>query len=234
MDRTARWVQMHAQPGYHQQSSLSSRNRTQLDRKDGMSSQQSSRTDLGGQDHGVGSGGRARARQSSTVLAVAGSSRSSQRIIPADAPLFPPGHHRSHSHSNSLPREHPMQPRLNIPPSLYRNPNLPAFVQGPPGSGYPMSMSSAHPMLHQTVRAAVPSPPSPPIQIPAPLNPKKSRPIVHKRRPSLSGATFDPPLDRYSSSFHRGPENREPRAQGPGDGHHVRIRAASETRRSLR
>ncbi|KAI5118211.1 hypothetical protein M0805_004701 [Coniferiporia weirii] len=234
MDRTARWVQMHTQPGYQQQNyrQSSQRNHNKAERKDGLSSQQSSRTDLGGQDHGVGSSGRARAGQSSTVFAVAGSSRSSQKVSAAGAALSSSIHHRPRAQSNSLPHEHPAHPRLNIPASMYRNPNLPAFVQGPPGSGYPMSMSSAHPTHPSSVRASVPPPQ--PVLIPAPLNPKKSRPTVQKRRPSLSGATFDPPLERHPSTFRQGPENTEPRGQGLGDSHRSRARAASDSRRSFR
>ncbi|KAH8110044.1 hypothetical protein DFH11DRAFT_828314 [Phellopilus nigrolimitatus] len=231
MDRTARWVQQHAQPSYYQRNSLSSsRNRQRVERQEGLSSQQSSRTDLGGADHGVGSGRRAYAPQSSTVLGVAGSSRSSQKVASAEPPLSS-SHHRSRSHSSSLPHEHHTRPQLNIPASLYQNPNLPAFVQGPPGSGYPMTMTSARPTPSHFGRAAVPGPLDPTLQVPAPLNPKKSRPIVQKRRPSLSGETFEPPARSASTLHHRGPENREPRAQGQGDVRRVRDRAASESRR---
>lgn len=192
LDRTARWVQAHSHPSYRQyhaaapaaayyQGTSSSRNRTRNERQqDGLSSQQSSRTDLGGQDYGVGSKGRSHTRASSSAMAVAGSSVASHRV-PGPEPLSSTPHRHPHqrsrsaSHSHSIQTEQSTQPRLNIHSSLYRHPQLPAFVQGPPGSGYPMAMSTAamqpvHPQ--HPVRAAVPSPPSPPLQVPAPLNPK--------------------------------------------------------------
>ncbi|EJC99169.1 uncharacterized protein FOMMEDRAFT_142801 [Fomitiporia mediterranea MF3/22] len=226
MDRTARWVQQHSQHSYRQQNATS-RNHIKPLRPEGTSSQQSSRTDLGGQDRGVGSGGRAYAKQSSTIYAHAGSSYSNRQPPLVDEPLSS-SHRRSRSHSASVPQDHRTPPRLNIPAALYRNPNLPAFVQGPPGSGYPMPMQSVR-QPHPHPRAVVPSPPSPPLQVPAPLNPKKSRPTVHKRRPSLSGTTFEPPA--YGSYPYREPDTREPRVQGQGDMYRARGRSASESRR---
>jgi len=138
-------------------------------------------------------------------------------------------HHRSHSHSNSLPSEH--RPRLNIPTALYRNPNLPAFVQGPPGSGYPMLMTAAGPPAPHSARAAVSMSPSPPPEIPSTLNPKKSRPTVQRRRPSLSGTTFEPPAQTFNENYRYSNENRDPRGQGSAEPRRVRHRAVSESYR---
>lgn len=55
-----------------------------------------------------------------------------------------------------------------IPTAIYHKPNLPAFVQGPPGSGFPKSMLVSPLSLSATVI----KPPSPPPNIPIPLNPK--------------------------------------------------------------
>lgn len=179
-DRTARWVQQHSQHTYRQRSATS-RSHPKPIRQEGMSSQQSSRTDLGGQDNAVGSGGRGYAKQTSTAYAQAGSSHSSRQPPFVDEPLSS-HHRRSRSNSTAVPQDYHTPPRLNIPTTLYRNPNLPAFVQGPPGSGYPMSMSAArHPPPH--ARAMVPTPPSPPVQVPGSLNPKVRNyvPSTHRR-----------------------------------------------------
>lgn len=206
LDRTARWVQAHssyyAQPSRRSHHSAvanntgsshspSSGHRVRTDRQHdgGLSSQQSSRTDLGGHDFGVGAGSGSKHRSHGRTASAA--------VIPgvvnnhggAPGPLSNggtprghPTHHRARSasashttpvqtHSRSAhaqAEQHPTQPRFNIHSSLYRHPQLPAFVQGPPGSGYPMAMSTAD----ADARAAVPSPPSPPIHVPTPLNPK--------------------------------------------------------------
>ncbi|KLO08486.1 hypothetical protein SCHPADRAFT_893830 [Schizopora paradoxa] len=151
-------------------------------------------------------------------------------------------HRRGNSLENkSLPRPPGPHPRLNIPTVIYQNPNLPAFVQGPPGSGYPMNMVPAYPP---------PPPPSPPVPVPSAINPKKSRPTIEKRRPSLSGNTFEPPLPmpihpttatRYPPQRHN--ENQDPRMHMPmpmpmpmpmhpdTGSRRVRGRSASESRR---
>ena len=172
MDRTARWVQRHSnitQP-YEQPMHLSSlQHRARLQREDGHSSQ-SSRTDLGAPDQGIGSSGRTRPKRSSTVAAVAGSIQESgfgDRALPPNTRYQ---HHRSHSHS--LPHEHHPHQRLNIPSSLYQNQK---FVHGPPGSGYPMPMVAASPPIIQNpIRTGIRGTPSPPLRIPVPLNPKVS------------------------------------------------------------
>ncbi|OCB90538.1 hypothetical protein A7U60_g2216 [Sanghuangporus baumii] len=228
LDRTARWVQQHTQHSFRHQSAAS-RSHLKHPQQEGTSSQQSSRTDLGGQNTGVGSGGRAYARQSTTAYAQHGSSRSSRQPPMADEPLSSSHHRRSRSHSTTVPQDYRTPPRIHIPSEVYRHPNLPAFVQGPPGSGYPMSMSAPR-RPPPPPRAAVPAPPSPPLQVPNPLNPKKSRPTVHKRRPSLSGETFEPPPHPPIYPY-RVVDGREPRVQGQGDILRGRGRSASESRR---
>lgn len=242
LDRTARWVQQHSQHIYHRPGADSySRSQLRPPRPDGPSSHQSSGTDLGGHDHrGVGSGGRAYARQTAAYAAVDHTSKYHQLHLSNESipSLRTQNRSRSHSHSyshshsrsqtyNNNPQPTEFRPRLNIPTKIYSDPNLPAFVQGPPGSGYPMSMSSTRQPPTQ-VRAAVPVQPMSPVQVPVPLNPKKSRPTVHKRRPSLSGETFEPP--DYPSHHHElYRDTRAPRPQGRGGG--FRMRAASESRR---
>lgn len=209
LDRTARWVQQHSQYAHYRPGADTySRGQYRQPRPEGTSSHQSSKTDLGGQDHGVGSGGRAYARQTSTAYALAGSSNPSHQI-PSPVESMPSSRthnrYRSHSHSNSYSHSHSRSqtfnnapqpsdirpPRLNIPTKIYRSPDLPAFVTGPPGSGYPMQMSSTRQPPPQ-VRAAAPVQPMSPVQVPVPLNPKvRVYPIylafvIHHRRHTLS------------------------------------------------
>lgn len=172
MDRTALWVQAHSNP----RSLQGSQHHTRLKRQDGQSaSQQSSRTDLGAPEHAAGSSGRttARPRPTASVLAVAGSTQDSQMQSLADEePLSRPsyGHHRSRSQPNSLTHDRQPRPQLNLPDKLYQK--APAFVQGPPGSGYPMVMSTAEPPTSRSARVVLRGPPSPPPQVPTSLNPK--------------------------------------------------------------
>ena len=169
-DRTARWVQQHSQHSIRYQNAAS-RSHLKPPRQEGTSSQQSSRTDLGGQNTGVGSGGRAYARQSTMAYPQRDSSRSRHQPPMVEEPLSSSHHRRSRSHSTSVPQDYRTPPRINIPSEVYRHPNLPAFVQGPPGSGYPMSMAPPR-RPPPPARAAVPTPPSPPPQVPNSLNPK--------------------------------------------------------------
>lgn len=259
MDRTARWVQAHSNPRALQ----GSQHHTRLKRQDGQSaSQQSSRTDLGAPEHAAGSNGRTttmRPRPTVSVLAVAGSTQDSHLQSLGDEeqePLSRPayGHHRSRSQPNSLTHDRQPRPQLNLPDKLYQK--APAFVQGPPGSGYPMVMSTAEPPTSRSARVVLRGPPSPPPQVPTSLNPKvrvrmsecrslsssettktnlgylqKSRPTVQRRRPSLSGATFEEPPRVHSPLQPRTSGHSEPRVQGQADVRRVRGRTASESRR---
>ena len=173
VDRTARWVQQHSQ----HRSLHGSQHYPRLKHQDGQSSQQSSRTDLGAPEHAAGSNGRApRPRPTASVLAVAGSTQEShiQRAAADETPLSSStyGHRRARSQSNSLPQERHQRPPLKLPAKFYEN--APAFVQGPPGSGYPMVMSTADPPTTRSGRVVMRGPPSPPPQVPSALNPKVS------------------------------------------------------------
>lgn len=189
MDRTALWVQKHSSSSIRQYQAernalANAHPHLKVHRPEGTSSQQSSRTDLGGQDRGIGSGGRTFARSPTAVanIVVAGGANGSpsryrrhETVRYVDEPLSDSQHQRGRSSSQTrvtpMPHDHRALPRLNIESTMYRNPNLPAFVQGPPGSGYPMSMSSA-PKVPPPIRATVPDPPSSPLEVPSPLNPK--------------------------------------------------------------
>ena len=177
MDRTAIWVQTHAiRPERNHGSSSHSRSTSRHNHGlsgSGFVSQHSSQTDLDSEQHpAMSSPTRSRHRYSSRAE--------------------PPEHTRSkHHHSSRQHDDYGSQrkeyhdersnsvrqrraPCINIPDEAYRNPNLPAFVQGPPGSGYPMNMSSIRTVLppSPTAAKAIQGPPSPPLKFPAQLNPK--------------------------------------------------------------
>ncbi|TDL25364.1 hypothetical protein BD410DRAFT_637180 [Rickenella mellea] len=87
-----------------------------------------------------------------------------------------------------------------IPTPVLAAAQLPAFPQGQPGSGYPYRMTPVQPQpvpaaayRPGAVPVAAPAPTSPPPLVGTPMNPKKSRPISQRRRPSLSGTVFEPP-----------------------------------------
>ena len=171
MDRTAHWVQSHAYLPNSPRNSSDSDPLARVKKHDGRSSQQSSRTDLSRQERGPAGAATGSSRRLPPSAVPGASSRSSHKKI--EEPLTR-SHQRSRSHSQSHSNSHSTatdcKPRLNIPTVLYRNPNLPAFVQGPPGSGYPMLMTTAQPATTHVARPVVSS--SPPPQIPASLNPK--------------------------------------------------------------
>lgn len=87
---------------------------------------------------------------------------------------------RSQGRSGSYGHGHGTRPY--IPTIVYPDERLPAFVQGPPGSGYPMTMSGGRPLPHMYNAkyggAHISKPPSPPVHIPTPMNPKVSLPIL--------------------------------------------------------
>jgi hypothetical protein len=188
LDRTARWVQTHAvRPHTSRHHSSPSHSRSASTRHNqgvsgaGFVSQHSSQTDLDAAEQPVTASYPSHSKHHY-------SSRSNEQETHSRSKHSHGSRHRNdydsqrskekYDERGSTARQRHFPPRLNIPDELYRNPNLPAFVQGPPGSGYPVNMTTIRTPLPTTPtrvhseRAAVREPPSPPFKISAQLNPK--------------------------------------------------------------
>lgn len=172
LERTARWVQTHAvrQHGDPQPHSGSRSRGTARRHAHGHdSSPHSSRTDITPPS---------RTPTTTVRYNVAPAQAQAIRIAYAHSSKKGGGEHqqrRSRGRSQPpTPIERPVNPisRLHIPTELYHSPNLPAFVQGPPGSGYPMTMTPIRTPDRERVVFPTGSPPSPPPKIPSQLNPK--------------------------------------------------------------
>ena len=93
---------------------------------------------------------------------------SQPRILSNAAPVTSPHSGKHHSSTYRPHTQHHASIRPYIPTEVYQKVDLPAFVQGPPGSGFPRTM----PVSPLSATATVVKPPSPPLNIPIPLNPK--------------------------------------------------------------